>query len=83
MNVKEDWIEYIEGLQNRICTGLEEADGKAKFIEDKWKREEGGGGKTRVIANGNVFEKGGVNTSIVFGDVSEAKIGRASCRERV
>ena len=72
MNVKEDWIGYIEGLQNRICTGLEEADGKAKFIEDKWKREEGGGGKTRVIANGNVFEKGGVNTSIVFGDVSEA-----------
>ena len=45
MNVKEDWIGYIEGLQNRICTGLEEADGKAKFMEDKWKREEGGGVK--------------------------------------
>jgi coproporphyrinogen III oxidase len=72
MNVKEDWIEYIEGLQTRIRTDLEEADGQAKFIEDKWKREEGGGGKTRVIANGNVFEKGGVNTSVVFGDVSEA-----------
>jgi coproporphyrinogen III oxidase len=72
MNVKEDWIEYIEGLQNRICAALEDADGKVKFIEDKWKREEGGGGKTRVITNGNVFEKGGVNTSIVFGDVSEA-----------
>lgn len=72
MNVKDDWIEYIEGLQNRICTALEEADGKAKFIEDVWQREEGGGGKTRVITDGNVFEKGGVNTSVVFGDVSEA-----------
>jgi coproporphyrinogen III oxidase len=72
MNIKEDWIRYIEGLQNRICAALEACDGKAKFIEDQWQRAEGGGGKTRVIADGNVFEKGGVNTSVVFGDVSEA-----------
>jgi coproporphyrinogen III oxidase len=72
MNIKESWIEYIHDLQNRICTALEQTDGKAKFIEDKWERPEGGGGKTRVIANGNVFEKGGVNTSVVFGDVSDA-----------
>ncbi len=72
MNIKEDWIEYIEGLQNRICAELEACDGKAKFVEDQWQRAEGGGGKTRVIADGNVFEKGGVNTSVVFGDVSEA-----------
>jgi len=72
MSIKEDWIEYIEGLQNRICIALEEADGKSRFIEEKWERAEGGGGKTRVISNGNVFEKGGVNTSVVFGDVSEA-----------
>jgi len=72
MNIKEEWIKYIESLQNRICTALEETDGKAKFIEDAWKRPEGGGGKTRVIANGNIYEKGGVNTSVVFGDVSEA-----------
>src|SRR6185312_6297845 len=71
MNIKEDWIQYIESLQNRICAALEETDGKAKFVEDQWQRAEGGGGKTRVIADGNVFEKGGVNTSIVFGDVSE------------
>lgn len=70
MSIKEDWILFIEGLQNRICTALEKSDGKEKFIEDKWTREEGGGGKTRVIANGNVFEKGGVNTSVVFGNVS-------------
>jgi coproporphyrinogen III oxidase len=72
MTIKEDWILYIEDLQNIICTALEVADGKAKFIEDKWQRKEGGGGKTRVISNGNVFEKGGVNTSIVFGNVSNA-----------
>ncbi len=70
MSIKENWIEYIEGLQNRICIALEKVDGGAVFIEDVWKREEGGGGKTRVIANGNVFEKGGVNTSVVFGSVT-------------
>jgi coproporphyrinogen III oxidase len=70
--MKENWIQYIHDLQNRICLALEEADGKARFIEDKWERPEGGGGKTRVIANGNVLEKGGVNTSVVFGDVTDA-----------
>jgi len=72
MSIKEEWIEYIEELQNIICNSLEEVDGKAKFIEDKWERSEGGGGKTRVISNGNVFEKGGVNTSVVFGNVTNA-----------
>ena len=57
MNVKENWIDYIQDLQNRICSTLEQSDGKAKFIEDEWNRPEGGGGKTRVIPNGNVFEK--------------------------
>ena len=72
MNVKKTWIDFIHELQNHICTALEAVDGKAKFIEDDWKRPEGGGGKTRVIANGNVFEKGGVNTSVVYGDVTNA-----------
>jgi len=72
MSIKEEWIEYIDELQNLICLELESCDGKAKFIEDKWERSEGGGGKTRVIADGNVFEKGGVNTSIVFGTVSDS-----------
>jgi coproporphyrinogen III oxidase len=72
MDTKELWIEIIHDMQNKICSALELCDGKATFIEDKWERPEGGGGKTRVIANGNVFEKGGVNTSIVFGDVTEA-----------
>ena len=72
MNFKEQFADYIHSLQDTICAGLEGVDGKAKFIEDKWERPEGGGGKTRVIAGGNVFEKGGVNTSIVHGPLPEA-----------
>jgi coproporphyrinogen III oxidase len=69
---KEQWIEFIHDLQDAICNALEAVDGKAKFIEDKWERgENGGGGKTRVISNGNVFEKGGVNTSVVYGEVTD------------
>lgn len=70
--VKEAFVNYIHDLQNRICASLEEADGKVKFVEDKWERPEGGGGRTRVIAGGTVIEKGGVNTSVVFGDVTDA-----------
>src|ERR1700744_4501879 len=69
------WIEYIHELQNTICTTLEAADGKARFVEEEWQRKPdgtGGGGRTRVIANGNVFEKGGVNTSVVFGGLTDA-----------
>jgi coproporphyrinogen III oxidase len=65
------WTQIIHNLQDRICASLEQVDGKAKFVEDKWERPEGGGGKTRVIANGSVFEKGGVNTSVVFGCVTD------------
>jgi len=71
MKIKEAWIEFILQLQNDICHALENCDGKAKFAEDAWERPEGGGGKSRVIANGNVFEKGGVNTSVVSGLVTE------------
>ena len=69
---KEDWIQFIHELQDSVCTELERLDGKAVFIKDDWNRAEGGGGKTRVIQQGNVFEKGGVNTSVVFGPVTDA-----------
>ena len=72
MPLKDNWITYIHELQDSICSGLEAADGKARFAEDKWERPEGGGGRTRVIAGGDVFEKGGVNTSVVFGAVTDA-----------
>jgi coproporphyrinogen III oxidase len=70
---RERWIHYIHGLQDTICNALEEMDGKARFQEDSWERaENGGGGKSRIIENGNIFEKAGVNTSVVFGNVSDA-----------
>lgn len=70
---RDRWVAYIHQLQDSICSALEIADGKSLFVEDRWQREEGagGGGITRTIANGNVLEKGGVNTSVVHGTVSE------------
>ena len=67
------WIEIIYQLQDNICSALEAVDGKATFAEDEWQRAEGkgGGGLTKVIQNGNVFEKGGVNTSVVYGHVTD------------
>ena len=70
-NFTQTWIDFIHQLQDDICLKLEETDGKAKFKEDLWQRPEGGGGKTRIITNGNIFEKGGVNTSVVHGLVSD------------
>jgi len=67
MSIKEEFSAWLRSLQNTICTGLEQIDGKATFIEDRWERPEGGGGITRVISDGAVFEKGGVNTSFVHG----------------
>ena len=60
--------EFLLTLQDSICNGLEQADGKAKFVEDLWQREEGGGGRTRVIRDGAVIEQGGVNFSHVYGE---------------
>lgn len=59
---------YLLSLQDDICKQLEQEDGGAQFEEESWQREGGGGGRTRVIANGAVIEKGGVNFSHVFGD---------------
>ncbi|MEM0955753.1 MAG: oxygen-dependent coproporphyrinogen oxidase [Pseudomonadota bacterium] len=59
--------DYLLGLQDSICTGLEKIDGASHFHEDGWEREEGGGGRSRVIVDGAVFEKGGVNFSHVTG----------------
>lgn len=50
---------FLRGLQDRICNALEAADGAAKFREDLWERPGGGGGRTRVIADGALLEKAG------------------------
>ena len=70
--MKEKFYKYIQHLQDQITSKLEEVDGSAKFREDLWNRPEGGGGRTRVIENGAVFEKGGVNISNVHGPLAPA-----------
>ncbi len=64
---KENITEWLKTLQNNICQALETEDGLSKFKEENWTREEGGGGRSRVIENGNVIEKGGVMFSAVSG----------------
>jgi coproporphyrinogen III oxidase len=59
--------DYLTGLQDRICTVLEELDGSARFAEDPWVRTEGGGGRTRILRDGALFEQAGVGFSDVFG----------------
>lgn len=59
--------DYLMGLQDRICAALADVDGAKSFAEDSWTRDEGGGGRSRVLAEGSVFEKGGVNFSHVMG----------------
>ena len=69
--MKDQFYKYIENLQDSITSKIEEVDGLAKFEEDIWQRQEGGGGRTRVIENGAIFEKGGVNISAVHGELPE------------
>jgi coproporphyrinogen III oxidase len=70
--MKNKFYHYILALQDTITSKLEAVDGSAKFREDLWERHEGGGGRTRVIENGSVFEKGGVNISAVHGALPKA-----------
>lgn len=60
-------LAYLRDLQNRICAGLEQTDGKARFRSDTWQRSEGGGGDSRVLRDGGIFEQAGVNFSHVKG----------------
>lgn len=72
MITKEQIAEAYQEIQNEICAGLELADGRGKFQEELWERDGGGGGRTRIIQNGNFLEKGGVNFSAVHGKLPEA-----------
>lgn len=71
MPSKEQISKSFKSIQDRICAGLESMDGSGKFQEDAWQREGGGGGRTRVLENGTIIEKGGVNFSEVHGTVTE------------
>ena len=63
--------EFVEDLQSTLCSSLEAEDGGATFRDDVWERPGGGGGRTRVLEGGTVFEKAGVNFSDVHGEFSE------------
>ena len=67
ISIGEGVREYLLGLQDTICEGLERIDGQARFNEDIWYRDQGGGGRSRVFAGGRVFEQAGVNYSHVLG----------------
>lgn len=71
MITREEIRNWFTTLQEGICLSLEVADGEGKFIRDAWERPGGGGGMTRVITNGNLIEKGGVNFSEVWGKTPE------------
>ena len=69
--MKDKFSTYIEKLQDRISSALEKIDGTARFQIDNWERPGGGGGQSRILENGAVFEKGGVNVSKVYGQLPE------------
>lgn len=79
--LKEEIAEAFRSLQDRICNALEQEDGKAAFHEDLWEHHSGGGGRTRLIQNGNVIEKGGVNFSAVEGPVHPRLKGQMNLAE--
>ena len=70
---RDHWVAFIQDLQHQICVELEQEDGRAGFKSDRWERAEGkgGGGLSCIMENGAVFEKAGVNSSVVFGNVSD------------
>lgn len=76
MEFKQHVAQTFKEMQDSICNQLEVADGKGVFQEEIWEREGGGGGRTRILTNGNIIEKGGVNFSAVHGKLP-AKIGAA------
>ncbi len=69
--IRKQAVEFFSLLQDKICRALEAAEGNAVFYEDQWQREGGGGGRTRIIEDGAVFEKAGVNFSAVAGLLPE------------
>ncbi len=66
-NSKARVSQLMQNLQSKICLSLEVLDGTGKFNEDNWQRPQGGGGRSRILRNGDVFEQGGVNFSEVWG----------------
>jgi len=74
MITKETITDFFRDLQDRICQSLEAADGSGQFREDAWQRPGGGGGRSRILADGSIIEKGGVGFSAVHGVATEATL---------
>jgi coproporphyrinogen III oxidase len=70
MTLHDRAVDFLRGFHDRLCAAVETADGTARFREDSWERPGGGGGRSRVIENGAVFEKAGINFSEVHGEFS-------------
>jgi coproporphyrinogen III oxidase len=69
---KDKVVTVYQQIQDEICKGLEESDGSGTFEQELWDREGGGGGRTRIMQEGNVIEKGGVNFSAVHGTLPDS-----------
>lgn len=78
MNEFDRVRDYLTGLQDRICAAVESIDGSARFAEDLWQREEGGGGRTRILRDGAVFEQAGIG----FSDVSGSRLPPSASAHR-
>ncbi|GAB3013054.1 oxygen-dependent coproporphyrinogen oxidase [Spirosoma pulveris] len=78
---KEQITDFFKELQDQICQSLEQADGRGKFREDSWQRPGGGGGRSRIMTNGTVIEKGGVGFSAVHGEATEATLRTLNLNE--
>ncbi|CAE6841345.1 oxygen-dependent coproporphyrinogen oxidase [Xanthomonas arboricola] len=78
MNEFDRVRDYLTGLQDRICAAVEASDGSARFAEDLWQREEGGGGRTRILRDGAVFEQAGIG----FSDVSGSRLPPSASAHR-
>lgn len=79
---KKEFVSVILKVQKEICTALETLDGAKQFTTENWDRPEGGGGITRVMEGGNVFEKAGVNTSQVFGTLPQSMMDYLAVKEK-
>ena len=70
--MREEITDWFKSLQDDICQSVQTTDGKGVFQEDLWERDGGGGGRTRILKDGNIIEKGGVNFSAVHGKTPES-----------
>lgn len=79
-SMRKKFEQLCREAQTSICSAIEELDGEGKFHEDAWIRESGGGGISRVLTGGKVFEKAGVNLSVVYGSMPQEALIAATSR---